>query len=46
MEMMSDPDLRISRPRQLFTGALPLEYRSGDVRGGGKSCLYPEDKPE
>jgi len=46
MEMMSDPDLRISRPRQLFTGALPLEYRSSDARNEGKSCLYPEDKPE
>jgi citrate synthase len=47
MEMMSDPELRISRPRQLFTGLLPMEYQSIDQRGDGKkSCLYPEDRPE
>ncbi len=46
MEMMSDPDLRISRPRQLFTGQLPMEYRSIESRGDGKSCLFPEDRPE
>jgi citrate synthase len=46
MEMMSDPELRISRPRQLFTGQLPMKYRSIEIRGDGKSCLFPEDRPE
>jgi citrate synthase len=46
MEMMSDPELRISRPRQLFTGLMPMQYRSIDKRGDGRTCLYPEDRPE
>ena len=46
MEMMSDPDLRISRPRQLFTGLMPMSYRPMDKRGDGRTCLYPEDRPE
>jgi len=46
MEMMSDPELRISRPRQLFTGLMPMTYRPMDKRGDGRTCLYPEDRPE
>ena len=26
MEMMSDPDARIGRPRQLYTGYAPRDY--------------------
>ena len=33
MEMMADPDFRIGRPRQLYTGAKRREYTPIDERG-------------